>query len=137
MIRIEDFPNMLLFLGHGLAAGAWLGLALIYLTVYRGKPPGPVRDRIRDVSMVAAGTLLVTGALITFQRLSITQLGWSYVVLLALKILMALLAFGLVRGLGPQWIPRPWAILILTVAIYILASLLRKIYQNWLATTGG
>jgi hypothetical protein len=137
MIQLRDLPSMLLLLAHGLAAGAWLGVAMAYATLYRGKPPLEVRNRLREIAAIAGGTLMVTGTLLAFERLSVPQLGTGYVVILALKVLMALAAFGLVRGMGPEWIPKPWAVLILTVGIYMLASLLRDIYQGWLAVSGG
>ncbi len=137
MIRAEDLPSMLLTLAHGLAASAWLGVALAYVAVYRGKPPQGTRARLREISSVAGGTLIVTGALLAFERLSMPQLGFGYIIILATKVAMALVAFGLVRGLGPDWIPRSWAVLVLTLAIYVLASLLREIYQSWLAASGG
>lgn len=137
MIRPEDLPSALLMLVHGLAAAAWFGVALTYALVYKGRPPQEARARLREVSTLAGGTLVVTGVLLVFERLSVPQLGVTYVVTLALKVLLALAAFALALGIGPGWLPRPWAVLILTVAIYILASLLLEIYQNWLATSGG
>src|SRR6266852_701057 len=97
---------------HTLAAAAWVGGSILYLFAVlpalrsKGAAGGvseisaQIAALFRRMVNVCTGVLLVSGAFLTFDRLSQTMLGWPYLVVLGLKIGLALVMFVLAIYLG-------------------------------------
>lgn len=124
---------------HSLAAVAWIGSIIHQLLVdpsRAGSAPGDaaagvVAKEIVETSLVV---FLITGAILTFDRLSRGAAGTDYVVLLGLKVVLAVVMFqmafrfrratGRARTLGLRWQAG------LGVTILLLAALLKSIYER-------
>ena len=90
---------------HLVSAAAWIGGSLFYLLVLR-----PAARRAPDSPSVATSSefralvdtsifvLLVTGIILTFDRLAPGVVGAPYVVTLAVKIVLSLWMFRMARG---------------------------------------
>ena len=99
---------------HVVAAVVWVGGSLFYLLVLRpamsGSNGGDTRERFemtinrgfRDVVDVAIIALIVTGVVITFDRLSSAPITSAYYAVLGLKIAAAVSMFLLARDLGTR-----------------------------------
>ena len=97
---------------HAIAAVAWVGGSIFYLAVLRpaladGSPSGRPMDAainkgFRDVVDLSIIALIVTGVVITFDRLSSAPITATYYVVLGLKIATALGMFFLARDLGTR-----------------------------------
>ncbi len=84
----------------------------------------------------------MSGAYLAFDRLTTTTLGWSYLSVLALKILVALCMFALATYLGQSNIRRlakratrlssvaPQLMLALGILVFVLGALLNILYQT-------
>ena len=149
--------NDILFLAmrwiHNLAAVAWVGGGIYYLLILRPRlrrspegTPNPGRDYVSLVN-TAFGVLLVTGAVLTFHRVTSGFIGVPYVVVLAVKVLLAFCMFYLVRFLSnrrsrdsasPQarkWLPavsNATAVVILGVIVLLLADVLSSLFEQGL-----
>ena len=142
---------------HATAAALWVGGGLVYLLVVV-----PASRRLRESGAQSAeagwmnrqavrvlgggiGVFILTGGVMTFQRLAEPQTNLAYVIVLVLKIVVSVTAFALVwkRGelfaglsAGPvrRLPPRPFrsqggvAILLGSVA-YLLAIVLQRIVE--------
>lgn len=137
--------RVLLLWTHALAAVAWVGGSIFYALVVR-----PVLEdvqqsakqrmalRFRGLVDVCAFALVITGAVITFDRLSRPGLGVAYVVVLGLKIALAVWMFALARDLAlrrrassrPRGIAAGNLVLTLGVLIFLLAEVLRLLYEG-------
>ena len=94
---------------HNLAAVAWIGGSIFYLTVLRpalrragestGQTNALVAAEFRGLVDTAVVVLVLTGAILTFDRLSSRYVGVPYVAVLALKIGLALWMFLLAGSL--------------------------------------
>ena len=146
---------------HVVAAVVWVGGSLFYLLVLRpamsGSNGGDTRERFemtinrgfRDVVDVAIIALIVTGVVITFDRLSSAPITSAYYAVLGLKIAAAVSMFLLARNLGTRlgrWVrPRRrrsrWGMLFspsrLIVALglvaFFLSALMVHIYESDIA----
>ena len=149
--------NDILFLAmrwiHNLAAVAWVGGGIYYLLILRPRlrrSPSddnlnPGRDYLSLVN-TAFGVLLVTGAVLTFHRVTSGFIGVPYVAVLAVKIFLAFCMFGLVRFLPNRrskdndsptrrWIPyvsNATAVVILGVIVLLLADVLSSLFEQGL-----
>src|SRR5579883_546145 len=94
---------------HILAASAWVGGSLMYqvvvLPALRAGGPAPavaaqVAQLFKRLSNICIGILLLSGAYLTFDRLTQTTLGLPYIVVLILKITAALGMFALAVYVG-------------------------------------
>lgn len=114
-----DVLRVALRWGHSLAAAAWVGGSLFYLVVLRpalGSPPGQeslslqslVLQRFREVVVICMVVLVVTGVLLTFDRLSVGLPSERYVLLLGVKIVAAVAMFLLAQELAQRRLGR-WA----------------------------
>jgi putative copper export protein len=129
---------------HLLAAVAWVGGSLFYLFVLQGAA-AEVGRRFRDLVQLSIITLLVTGAVLTFDRLQLEP-GPNYVVTLGLKIALAIWMFLLAQDLAsrgrrrlierrlggidatPPAVRTPsWLILALGLVVLLLSDVLRVI----------
>lgn len=135
---------------HALAASAWVGGTLFYLFVLNpalagmeGKPEraivtGQIGKHFQELTQACVAVVLLTGAVLTFDRLSQPHLDRAYVVVLAIKIAAALLMVGLASGLGrkrlasrrrPRWLSAPYLIMALGLLVYLLAILLQVLFD--------
>ena len=150
--------NDILFLAmrwvHNLAAVAWVGGGIYYLLILRPRlrrSPAdddtfnPGRDYLSLVN-TAFGILLVTGAVLTFHRVTSGFIGVPYVAVLAVKVLLAFCMFYLVRFLPNRrskdrekptrrWLPaisNATAVVILGVIVLLLADVLSSLFEHGL-----
>lgn len=136
---------------HLLAAAAWVGGSFFYLVValpaLRNGGPAPgvgaqMAGLFRRVVTICTGVLLLTGAYLTFDRLTTTTLGWPYLAVLALKIALALCMFALAFYLGQSNIRRlakratrlskaaPQLMLSLGILVFVLGALLNILFET-------
>src|SRR5258708_19689181 len=89
---------------HLLAAAAWVGGSILYLVAVLpalrsgGAAPGvsaQIAALFRRMVNICVGVLLLSGAYLTFDRLTSTPLGWPYLSVLGFKILSPLCIFFL------------------------------------------
>ena len=134
---------------HNISAVAWVGGGIYYLLILRPRlrrspedTPNPGRDYLSLVN-TAFGVLLVTGAVLTFHRVTSGFIGVPYVAVLAVKIFLAFCMFGLVRfrrskDANPssrRWLPavsNATAVVILGVIVLLLADVLSSLFEQGL-----
>ena len=127
---------------HAAAAIVWIGAAIFELVVllpaYGGSPPAPVRDAVdgamREIVQTSLVVFLVSGAILTFERLSRGAAGSGYVGLLGLKLVLTVAMFqvafrfrraeGRRRVLGLRWVSS------LGLLIVLLAVALKWVYER-------
>jgi putative copper export protein len=135
---------------HAIAATAWVGGTLFYLLVLNpslqplaGTPEratlsAAVARHFRDLTQACVAVVLLTGGVLTFDRLSQPHLERAYVIVLAVKIALALLMVALASGLGPRrrrararprWLTAPYLIMVLGLLVYLLAILLQVLFD--------
>ena len=90
---------------HVVSAAAWIGGSLFYLLVLRPalrRSPDPLRltatREFRALVDTSIFVLLVTGVMLTLDRLTPGVVGMPYVIVLAAKIVLSLWMFHLARG---------------------------------------
>ena len=143
---------------HALAAVAWVGGGIFYLLVLRPSlrnshddSEGAVRrlsEQFRHLVNTAIAILLVTGAILTLSRLTSEYGGIPYIAVLAIKIVLALYMFYLVRFLRSGTYPAEatgktkrlqrftalftgsTAVLVLGVIVFLLADILRALIEK-------
>ncbi|GHO89588.1 hypothetical protein [Dictyobacter formicarum] len=139
---------------HILAASAWVGGSFMYLVVVipalRSGGPAPaiaskIAELFKRMVNICVGLLLLSGVYLTFDRLTQTNLGLPYIIVLALKILGALGLFVLAMYLGQSNIRRlakrttrlskaaPQLMLALGILVFILGALLNTIFEMTIA----
>lgn len=130
-----------------MAGVAWVGGSLFYLLVLQPASKegrAEIDRRFRDVVQLSILTLLVTGAIITFDRLQLEP-GPGYAITLGIKIALAIWMFLLAQDLAnrgrrrlierrlgsdapPQRRGTPsWLVLALGMAILLLSDVLKVI----------
>jgi uncharacterized membrane protein len=135
---------------HTLAAAAWVGGSILYLVAVlpalrKGGPAPVVAAQIaalfRRMVNICVGVLLLTGAFLTFDRLTQTTLGLPYMIVLGLKIASAIGMFILAIYLGQSNIRRlakrstrlskaaPQLMLALGILVFILGALLNGLFE--------
>jgi uncharacterized membrane protein len=148
---------------HLLAAAAWVGGSFFYLVVAlpamsngasasgsggtggiggMGSIAGQMAALFKRMVTICTGVLLLSGAYLAFDRLTTTTLGWPYLSVLALKILVALCMFALAIYLGQSNIRRlakrttrlskaaPQLTLALGILVFVLGALLNILYET-------
>jgi uncharacterized membrane protein len=136
---------------HTLAAAAWVGGSILYLVAVlpalRSKGPAPavageIAALFRRMVNICMGVLLLTGAYLAFDRLTQTTLGWPYLVVLGLKIVLATGMFILAIYIGQSNIRRlakrstrlsraaPQLMLALGIVVFILGALLNGLFEG-------
>ena len=142
---------------HILAAAAWVGGSILYLVAVlpalrsKGAASGVseisahIAALFRRMVNICVGVLLLSGAFLTFDRLTQTTLGWPYLVVLGLKIVLALIMFVLAIYLGQSNIRRlakrstqlskaaPQLILVLGILVFLLGALLNELFEATIA----
>ena len=130
---------------HAAAAVALLGASLFQIVflapAMRGEGPElePIRRAVeagfRELVDLSLVVFLVSGALMTFERLSSGAAGTLYVVLLGVKLLLSFLlyrwAFALRRGRG--WESRDAKLMVgAGFLVLLVAALLKTVYEGGL-----
>lgn len=165
-MNVADYLMLAIRWLHTMSAVAWVGGGIFYLIVLR---PAMRRSSPMDRSLAAAigpefrglvnvaiAVLIITGAVLTFDRLTSTFVGAAYAGVLAAKVALASYAFYLVRFLRRTSYPEEpestgrWhrrlvtlctgatAILVVGVIVFLLSELLVELFQVGLRTrTGG
>lgn len=139
---------------HILAAAAWVGGNILYLVAVipalrsGGPVPGvgaQIAAHFRRLVNICVGVLLLTGAYLAFDRLTSTSLGWPYLVVLGLKIIVALAMFVLAIYIGQSNIRRlakrttrlskaaPQLVLALGILVFLLSALLTGLFEASIA----
>jgi len=139
---------------HILAATAWVGGSILYLLAVipalRSGGPAPavavqIAALFRRIVNICVGVLLLTGVYLTFDRLTQTRLGWSYLIVLMLKIAAALAMFVFAIYLGQSNIRRlakrstrlskaaPQLILALGILVFVLGAFLNSLFEATIA----
>lgn len=127
---------------HSAAAIVWIGAAIfelfVLLPLFDGAPPAPVRDAvdeaIREIVQTSLVVFLVSGAILTFERLSRGAAGTQYVGLLGLKLVLVIamyqVAFRFRRASGPRRAVGLRLVIGLGLSIVLLAAALKWIYER-------
>jgi uncharacterized membrane protein len=127
---------------HAVAAIVWIGAVIYELLILRpavddrldGRAELALDAAAREMLQTALVVFLVSGAILTFERLSRGAAGGLYVGLLSLKVLLAVAMFqlgfrlrratGATRVRGLRWLAA------LGLVIVFLASLLKSVYEQ-------
>ncbi len=146
--------RLLMRAAHVLAGATWVGGSMMYLVVVvpalrLGGPAPAVAAQVaalfKRMVNICVGVLLLTGAYLTFDRLSQTTLGLPYVIVLGLKIIAALFMFILAMYLAQSNIRRlakrntriakvaPQLMLALGILVFLLGALLNSLFEAALA----
>ncbi|HLZ59877.1 MAG TPA: hypothetical protein VKR06_23255 [Ktedonosporobacter sp.] len=146
--------RLIVRVAHIIAAAAWVGGSLFYQVAVlpalrNASSPGGVAAQIaaqfKRIVNLCMGVLLLSGGYLIFDRLSQTTLGLPYLVVLALKVVAALLMFMLAIYLGQSnirrlakrstWISRsaPQWMLALGILVFILGALLNALFEATVA----
>ncbi|HEX6483298.1 MAG TPA: CopD family protein [Ktedonobacteraceae bacterium] len=139
---------------HILAGAAWVGGSILYLVAVlpalRSGGPAPgvaaqIAAQFRRLVNICVGVLLLTGAYLAFDRLTSTNLGWPYLVVLGVKIIVALGMFVLAIYIGQSNIRRlakrttrlsqaaPQLVLALGILVFLLSALLTGLFEASIA----
>jgi putative copper export protein len=146
--------RLIMRVAHLLAAAAWVGGSIFYQLVLapalRMAGPAPalaarIAALFRRMVSVCIGVLLLSGAFLTFDRLTQTTLGWPYLVVLGIKVAAALLMFALAAYMAQSNIRRlakrstrfsqaaPQLLLALGIFVFLLGALLNGLFEAALA----
>ncbi|MBA2286563.1 MAG: hypothetical protein H0W02_13880 [Ktedonobacteraceae bacterium] len=139
---------------HTLAAAGWVGGSMLYLVAVlpalREAGPAPavaakIAALFRRMVNLCIAVLLLSGAFLTFDRLTQTALGWPYLVVLGLKIILAIGMFVLAVYIGQSDVRRlakrrtslsraaPRLMLALGMLIFLLGALLNSLFEVTIA----
>ncbi len=140
---------------HTVAAATWVGGSIMYLLVVlpalrlgNATPAVAVNvaNLFKRMVNVCIGVLLVSGAYLTFDRLTQTTLGLPYIVVLLLKIAGAIGLFILALYIGQGNIRRlakrttrlsevaPQLMLALGIVVFILGAVLNQLFELTIST---
>jgi putative copper export protein len=141
-VDITDLLLIVMRALHAMAAIVWIGAIWFELIVAlpaleSGQAPTVLARfdaAMREIVQTALIVFLVSGALLTFERLSRGAAGTAYVSLLGLKIVLAVVMFQVgfrFRGARGQRRVRSLQIMaVLGLAIVLLATLLKWLYER-------
>lgn len=154
---VWDIAFLLVRLVHGIAAAIWVGGGLVMLLVIAPRSGSIDSEGATSLSSAVArrfgrffggaiGVFIITGGVMTFERLAQPGLTSAYGLILGLKIALAFLAFGLVWRGGAfldGWEARPISSLVTRmrtsraglavitgVVIYALSALLGFLFER-------
>ncbi len=139
---------------HILAGTAWVGGSIMYLVVVipalrlGGAAPqvsAAIAAHFKRLTNLCIGVLLLSGGYLVFNRLTTTTLGWSYLLVLILKIVAALAMFALAFYLGQSRVRKlakhatrfsqvaPQLLLALGILVFVLGALLNLLFEMAIA----
>lgn len=139
---------------HIIAAAAWVGGSIMYIVVVLpalrlgGAAPTVtvnVANLFKRMVNICIGVLLLSGAYLTFDRLTQTTLGLPYLVVLGLKIAGAIGLFILALYIGQSTVRRlakrvtrlskaaPQFMLALGILIFALGAILNQLFEQTIA----
>jgi len=139
---------------HLLAGAAWVGGSLMYLLIVRpalrlseapARLGAVIAAQFTHLTNLCIGVLLLSGGYLLFSPLSQTTLGWPYLVILVLKLVVALAMFALAWYLGQSHVRTlarrtthfsqraPALLLALGVLVFGLGALLNLLFTLTLA----
>ena len=142
--------RLLVRVAHILAGATWVGGSIMYLLVVvpalRVTGPAPaiaakIAALFKQMVNVCVWILLLTGAYLTFDRLTQTTLGLPYLIVLGCKIVLALVMFLLAFYIGQSNIRRlakrttrfskaaPQLMLALGILVFLLGGILNQLFQ--------
>jgi len=147
---VPAIARLLLRLAHAIAAVLWLGGGAYYMLALRpalrnAEPSVQAAGReaqreFGEWASVATLILIVTGVVLTVDRLTDGQGSTGYVILLAIKIVAALTAFGLTgmfigrsrrrRGADKSKLNRTWLVLALGTVAFVIGVTLSAVYPT-------
>lgn len=128
-------------LSHALAAALWVGGTLVY-ALFPSSPgimeAGRVANRpFREALRLGIGVFVLSGALLSVERLGSAALPPAYFAILIVKVALGIWMFALARQIGTpprdgsgMWSRSEYRVLVLGVVIYALAIALRTIYED-------
>ncbi|MQF64925.1 hypothetical protein FIM04_02245 [SAR202 cluster bacterium AC-409-J13_OGT_754m] len=137
---------------HAIASATWVGGGIFYVLVLRPSLKQlksdtmlSIAEDFRTMVTTAMTVLLITGAILTFERLTSGFVGTLYVVTLGTKIALALYMFYLVRFIKTRYrensygkltslISGPTTVVILGAVIFLLADILNSIFEKGLVS---
>jgi len=146
--------RLIVRVAHTLAAATWVGGNIFYFIIVlpalrSSGPAAAVAAQIaalfRRLVNICIGVLLLSGAFMTFDRLTQTTLGLPYLVVLGLKIVSALAMFILAIYLSQSNVRRlakrstrlskaaPQLLLALGIWVFLLGALLNGLYEATIA----
>jgi uncharacterized membrane protein len=139
---------------HAVAAVAWVGGSLFYLLALRpalsstGADPRiepAIAARFKEIVETSLVVLLVSGAVLTFDRLTSGAAGGLYLAVLTAKVSLALVMCWLTWELGwagrrrrpaarahgavSRWLSPPRLTLLLGLGVVLLAVVLRELFE--------
>lgn len=139
---------------HAISATAWIGGSILFALVIRPasradpegmrRVLGPISSMYRELVDVAVVAILISGIILSFDRLTSPDADVAYASVLAVKIAIALVMFYAVwvmRKAGPSTPPRgrwlgriSWllgynAIVAMGLVVYFLADVLAAVFQ--------
>ena len=153
---VLDVILLIIRWAHALAAVTWIGGSLFMLLAARPALRSPelaaseagglvgrvLAAEFRPIVVTAIAVLIVTGVILTVDRLTSDAAGIAYTIVLVVKILLAGYAFGIAwllprrRGAGPTGIGRalfgPAALTIVGVLVIGLADVLAWLFERGL-----
>lgn len=126
---------------HAAASTVWVGAILVELLAIAGRDRAGAEDRpilsdsvLRDIVQTALLVFLISGAILTFDRLSHGAAKSSYVAVLALKLIVSVAMFQVsFRFRSARHRRRVLGLRIIAglgLLILFLASLLKSIYER-------
>ncbi|MEO7022341.1 MAG: hypothetical protein ABI234_19490 [Ktedonobacteraceae bacterium] len=139
---------------HILAGTAWVGGSIMYLVVVipalrlGGAAPQvstAIAAHFKRLTNLCIGVLLLSGGYLVFNRLTTPTLGWSYLLVLILKIVAALAMFALAFYLGQSRVRKlakhatrfsqvaPQLMLALGILVFLLGALLNLLFEMAIA----
>ena len=123
-------------LAHALAAASWLGGVLV-LGLFPGAKERVPPPALREGVAAGVAVFLISGVILSVQRLGSAPLPPTYFLLLGIKALLGLWMFGLARRVATSgqgglrsWRSPETRLLSVGVLVYTLATALRVIYEN-------
>ncbi len=154
MLNVMLAIRLVMRVAHTVAAAAWVGGSIMYIVVVlpalRSGGPAPaiagkVADLFKRLVNICIGVLLLSGAFLTFDRLTQTTLGLPYLIVLGLKIAGAIGLFVLAIYIGQSnirrlakrstWLSKvaPQLMLTLGILVFVLGALLKQLFEATIA----
>ena len=161
-MNITDIIILIVRWIHGIAAASWVGGSIFYLLVLRPRlrtsldadvnQMRDIRREFRGVITTSISILIITGALLSFNRVTSGVIDTTYVIVLTIKVSLAFYMFYVVRFIRSRTNPnRPistttkqkeryissamtsmTAITIIGIVLFLLADVLSFLFEKGL-----